>query len=503
MAITRGRVVDMTWQSEAVCVYVGTSATSAELFTVEFRPSDPPFVIEHKRLMVKLLTTALTSRRDVEITHATQDPIVDGVGFPMANISPVGPAIHNDFYSIAVAGIPDGVDPLVAFFSTDLTRHGVSVNLRFAEWVLIDKLEPSLATGPCFVSLWGPTPGNYLGWESDRVPVTVSDGPPLTVRTLYSGRPTTEPYTFVFAAPPAISVEQILGPSGESLPGYITPDPVLTNRPAFHDAVHAFLVELFMGVESLLRADNLQAQIRFVTIFDPTQGPTAANAIVTALSPNIIRPLRERLNGFVGRYWENPDIVFCLTGSTVYGRPSAWFTTDDHARAGVAFTYDGVVRTHGRYTDIPGSAALPTYITEAGPLPSGLHEFCHAASEWDNGEVVDLYHDGVPEGYWSGDVFKNVFVVNKKKRTRATDPVPINFATYAGKTYRSDPDRGGAGYPSDWKSYHPQGKTALTRPISGTPEVRRNLMDYVAPESALDHLTFAWLRDRLRAKVFR
>lgn len=238
--------------------------------------------------------------------------------------------------------------------------------------------------------------------------------------------------------------------------------------------------------ESLLRAEGLERNIRFVTIFDTTQGATTANALVRRVAPNLLEPMRARLNAFVGRYWENPDIVFCVSGSTTNTRASAWFTTDDATRPGVNFTYDGTTRAHRRYTDIPGSAAVSTSMDTTGL--TAIHEFGHAASDFGNGMVIDLYVDGTRAG----------FVVNKKVRAAATAAVPANFATYGGTSYQSDQSRDGIGYPSTWTSYHPVLQDS-TRP---------NLMDnyWLAAQPQrcrLDGLTFNWFRDRLRAKILR
>jgi hypothetical protein len=122
-------------------------------------------------------------------------------------------------------------------------------------------------------------------------------------------------------------------------------------------------------------------------------------------------------------------------------------------------------------------------------LDSPLHEFGHALSDFNNGMVLDLYVDGTADG----------FIVNKKFRSLATDPVPADFATYDETDFNSDRNRDGLGYPVTWISYHPQLNDAI----------RPNLMDnywlsFDTPRSCrLDQLTYAWLRDRLLAKLGR
>ena len=351
----------------------------------------------HKRALSKLLTIAFCSRRTVDVFHDDNDAEIVGLDFTPPNISPVGPAIHNDFYCITGSNIPDTAE--VVFEKPPLSV-AITPDLHRPYWVLIEQLSAAVPAGVCEVFL------RAQGWQSDRVPVTVRSGSPLTARTLYPGRPKTEPYTFVFAATPAIQ-----SPDG----GPVSADPVLTDRTNFHATVGHCLANLLTLTESLLRTDNLEANIRFVAIFDTTQGATTANALVGQSDTNLIETMRDRLNGFVGRYAENPDIVFCITANATHTHPSAWFTTDDDSRPGVNFTYDGMTRTHRRFTDVPGSAAISTLMGTTGL--DAMHEFGHAASDFNNGMVIDLYVDDF-EGLGSG------FFVNKKMRAKATDSNP-------------------------------------------------------------------------------
>ncbi|OMC51920.1 hypothetical protein A5742_17430 [Mycolicibacterium fortuitum] len=465
MASTRGRIIRLNWLSEIICIYLGSSLNNAELFTLQFLSSDTEFITEHKRLLSKMLTTALTHRRTIDLIH-DDSGVVTGIDFIAANISPVGPPIHNDFYGITGSDIPGNAQ--LIFETTTLTVT-VTPDFRRPHWVLVERLPAAVPIGPATVSL------QSGAWRSDAVPVTVRNGPLTTSRTLYPGRTTTDPYTFVFAATPAFDSS-----------GKFSADSILTNRTAFQDVVRHSLNNLLNMTEQLLRDDGLERNIRFVAIFDPNQPATAENALVGAVAPNIIEPKRDRLNAFVGQYWENPDIVFCISGSTTHTRASAWFTTDDNLRTGVAFQFDGSARTHRRYTTIPGSAAVTTSVDQSGLTV--IHEFGHAASDFTNGMVIDLYVNDTRAG----------FVVNKKMRRRATDPIPANFASLDGTTVASDQTRDGLGYPTDWVSYHPA-LLDTTRP---------NMMDNywlaATPQACrLDRLTFDWFGDRLRAKILR
>jgi hypothetical protein len=467
MAETRGRVTQINWFSNIVCAFVTSAPNRSELLTLQFLSSDVPFIIEHKRSMIQLLTAACVNQREIRVFHGDQDPVITGIDFLPPNISPVGPAIHNDFYSITGSSIPDTAEIV---FESGVLSVAVTPDLRRPYWVLIEQLPTAIPAGPCTVFL------RAGAWQSDRVPITVFSGPPQTTRVLYPGRPSTTPYTFVFVATPAL----------EAIGGAVNADAVLTNRANYHDIVRHCLTNLLTVTETLLREENLEASIRFVSIFDSTQPATAANALAREITPNLLEPIRDRLNGFAGRYGVDPDIVFCISGSTTFTRASAWFTTDDGARPGVNVTYDGTTRTHRRFTDIPGSAALSTSMDMTGL--TAIHEFGHAASDFNNGMVIDLYVDATRTG----------FVVNKKMRALATDAIPTNFATYGGTTFQSDQNRDGVSYPNTWRSFHPALQDT-TRP---------NLMDnyWLAAQPQrcrLDGLTFNWFRDRLRAKILR
>jgi hypothetical protein len=470
MATTTGRVTRMIWQSQFVCLFVETAPSNQSLFVLQFHAGDSAFVTEHKRQLAKLLAVALTSRRRVGVQHETGQAVVRGIDFLLPDISPVGPAVQGDFYSITGNGIPNTAQVV---FETGVSTVTVTPDLRRPHWVLIERLPAAVPAGPCTVRLTAP------GWQSDRVPITVFTGAAEARRTLYPGRPSASPpYTFVFAATPGLEAE-----SG----GGVATDPVRNDRATYHDVVRHCLANLLTVTESLLRDGGLERQVRFVSIFDPAAAVNAASALVKRVSPNLIEPMRARMNGFVGRYWEDPDIVFAVSGSTTHTRASAWFTTDDGSRPGVTFTYDGVSRTHRRFTDIPGSAAISTQMDQSGL--TAIHEFGHAASDFGNGMVIDLYVDGTRTG----------FVVNKKMRAQASDTIPANFATYAGTTFTSDTARDGLGYPNTWRSFHPALVDAA----------RPNLMDnyWLASSNVqacrLDGLTFQWFRDRLRAKILR
>jgi len=390
----------------------------------------------------------------------------------MAEYTAVGDAIHNDFFVVTGSSFADDLQLL---FETAVGTVTVAPNVVRPQLAFVAQLPASVPTGRHWLRL------RHGGTTTERIPVEVTAGPPYTVCVLYSGRPKPSPYTIVFVANPAIESQ-----AGDTF----NADPVLTNRAGYHSAVAYCLQNILRETEDLLRAGGTDAQMRFVSVFDATLAAQQENALAHEVSPNIMETPFNRLGvlaSFLTRFHEVADVVFVLHGSTTHTRASAWFTRDDNSRPTVPFTYDGVARQHGRFSSIPGSCAIP--VTEDTTAMTALHEFGHAASDFNNGRVVDLYVNGTAGG----------FMANKKFRAQATDPVPANFATYNGTNYNSDPNRDALGYPATWTSYHPQ-------PIDAT---RPNLMDnfflsFDTPlRCRLDQLTYAWMRDRLLAKLGR
>jgi len=469
MATSTGLVQQVNLFDGGACVYVGPAPTSAEVLIVRFDAVDSTSTLGFKRAMLGLLVRAQVAGYSVSLNHGDADSVITSVETVPANISPIGLAIHGDFYTVSGADIPN--DATLVFDSAALTVT-VTPDVVRPQFVFVAQLPSSIPLGRNTVHLQG------AGWATDAVPIDVSDGPRTTVRTLFSGDPKSEPYGIDFVANPAIARADGSG---------FYADPALTDRPGFQGAVRFCLDNILRSTEDVLRQSNMDAHVRFVAVFDATVAVSDSSALASEDPPNIIETRRDKLNDFMGGYFERPDVVYVLTGSTTFTRASAWFTTDDANRPGTAFTYDGVNRTHGLFQSTPGSAAVPTSATGL----TAFHEFGHAASDFNDGMVVDLYVDGLGAG----------FVVNKKARAKSTDPVPANFATYQGTTYASDPNRDSLGYPNTWTSYHPQ----LIDPT------RPNMMDnyWLATNPAnprtcrLDRLTYAWYSDRLRAKIFR
>ena len=471
MATTTGLVLQLTWAEglPGACFFVGPSVDSAEIFFIRLRASDPERVRDFKKSTIALLAKALGAGYPVLVGHPEGGTEVTSATIDGFDISPVGAAIHGDFYSVTGRNIPN--DAELVFESAGATVT-VTPDLVRPHWVFVAQLPVEVPLGRNSVSLQAP------GWSSQAVPVDVSGGPPTTARVLHSGAPKIRPYTIVLVANPAIE---------DADGGTFTADPALGDRPAFHDAVSFCLRNMFTRTEDLLRQGTIDASVRLVTIFDETAEAIDANALAHEIDPNLMETRRTRLNGFVGRYDEKADMVFVLHGSVTHDRATAWFTTDDATGPTTAFTFDGTARVHGHLPATPGSAAIPVSADQTGL--TAFHEFGHAASDFNNGRVVDLYNNGAGSG----------LLINKKFRTDSADPVPADFAEYNGTDYPADPNRDGLGYGAGWTSFH----AAL---IDAT---RPNMMDnywqtFDDPQRCrLDQLTYDWFVERLWAKVLR
>jgi len=473
VAATTGLVLQLTWADglPGACVFVGPSLESAEILFIRLRSSDPERVRDFKKSMIALLAKALGAGYPVIVEHPDGGTEVTSATIEGFDISPVGAAIHGDFYSVTGRNIPS--DAELVFESAGATVT-VTPDLIRPHWVFVARLPVEVPLGRNTVSLQAP------GWSSQAVPVDVSGGPQTTVRVLHSGAPKVRPYTIVLVANPAIEDEE---------GGTFTADAALGDRPGFHDAVSFCLRNMFSTTEDLLRQGHIDASLRLVTVFDETAEAIDANALAHEIDPNLMETRRTRLKGFVGRYGETADVVFVLHGSVTHDRATAWFTTDDAAGPTTDFTFDGAARVHGHLPAIPGSAAIPVSADQTGL--TAFHEFGHAASDFNNGKVVDLYADQAGSG--------GALVVNKKFRADAADPLPADFAEYNGTDHASDQTRDGLGYEAGWTSFHDELIDA-TRP---------NMMDnywqtFDDPQRCrLDQLTYDWFVDRLWAKALR
>ena len=331
-------------------------------------------------------------RPSVSVDHADTDAIIVGVTYAAFDICP-SRAILNDFFTVSGAGLPDDT---VLIFDGPSTLITVTPDVVRPDWVLVAQLPPSIPAVRQTVQLRSES----IGWWSDAVPIDVSSGTPEFVRRLYTGAPKDARYTIAFIACPAI----------RGSAGALRADPITSNRSAFHTQVAFTIDNLLNRSEDVLRAGGIDSHIQFVTVFDSTRSVTDGSALVQEDTLNMVSPRRDLFKSLMGAYLVTADVSFAITGSATHTRSSAFGTTDDPNKPGVSYTYDGGTRRHGHFASIPGTVALSVTAGQITPL----HEFGHAASDWDNGLIDDLYVDAL----------LSVFDVNKKARAKSTDSVP-------------------------------------------------------------------------------
>jgi hypothetical protein len=468
VATTTGLVQTIAWSGSRVTARIGPTGASASDFWVRFKSGDSDTQLGFKKTLANVLLNAAIAGFPVQVAHLAGSAQITGITFGSFDICPVDGAVHGDFYSVTGAAIPPNAELV---FEGPVTVVTVVPDLVRPHWVFVTALPAAVPIGRVSVRL------QAAGWTSDAVPIEVVPGPPVTARTLYPGAPKNRPYTIAFVADPGIETEL----------GTFLADPVLTDRPAFQDAVGFSLQSLLTLTEDVIRQNDRDGLIRLVAVFDATLPANDSNALAHEVAPNLMESRRTKLNAYLARYGEIADVVLVFHGSTTHDRARAAATSDDAGGPGTSYTYGGNVREHRHFPSVPGSAALSVGVDRAGLTP--LHEFGHAAADFDSGRVVDLYVDGAP----------GPIVVNKKFRLQSTDPVPAAFVDYNGTNVLSDLNRDGLGYPANWKSHHPE-LVDTTRP---------NAMDnfweaFDDPQLCrLDRLTYAWLTDRLGAKLLR
>jgi hypothetical protein len=470
MASTMG-VIQMFKQSDprTAFVSIGPTPDSTELFFIVIERGDHTAARAQKRAMMGVLSRCQGAGTEVELFHDNNSGLIKAVSVGIFDISPMGRPIHGDLYSVSAYQIPD--DAELVFDSPIATVHIVPDVVR-PHVLIISQLPTVIPVGRNRIRI------ESASWTSGWVPVEVFSSPPQTVRTLYSGSPKENPYTFFLAANGAI--EQAAG-------GTFYQDPILGNRGNYNDAIVDCIQSILNVDEDIFRRGGRDVQYRIVSVFDPTLTAQAGDSLCKEIAPNLMEARRDNFNSFASRYAEKPDIGVAIHGSAVFDRATAWYTTDDTAKGGVAYTYDGNNHQHGSYPNIPGTFAIYEGFDRAGQTP--IHELCHATSDFNNGRVNDLYNDGNPPA---------ALVVNKKWRNNAADPIPANFANYNGANYLSDQNRNGIGYPAGWRSYHAE-------QIDNTvPNLMDNYWQAANPHDCrLDHITYDWFNDRLAVKLRR
>jgi len=282
----------------------------------------------------------------------------------------------------------------------------------------------------------------------------------------------------------SIALERPLG-SNNFVPDLAAPGNTTTDKGPFTKQAEYIYRNLFgklTGQTDLVLGQSPHAaKIRFWSTYVWGLVPNGATALVGedgATGSTIISPRRDAVPRMLDYIGLKPDIVFVVTKSPTHNRASAYGTTDNDNLGGVSAVYDGKAMVHRYFHTIPGMAAM--HVTSDGM--TAAHEFGHAFSSYSNGFITDLYVSG------------NVAFNRKVGR-----PIPDVFCTYQGKTYSSDKQRDGLGYPGNWTSY----ASELIDP--SRPAMMDNFWYATGGplKSQHDKLTRAYQLDRIAAKVSR
>jgi len=300
--------------------------------------------------------------------------------------------------------------------------------------------------------------------------------PTPIITTLRPGDTTkTNPFTVVIVSNP--SLEAPLNS------GTFVIDPITTMQAAFNTAATRIVSALFALLptqrERFIAHPSIGPKIRVISAFVSGLPAQQSNSLVAqdAVSTLLVARRTVFMPFLLGIGINVADVVYAVSMSETHRRASAWFTSDDDAKAGIGFTLDSGMFTHRFFNIVPGTVAIHSSTDTFTPL----HEFGHALSSYSNGKVVDLYTDSGPG------------INNKNGR-----PIPPHFDSYDGTALASDLTRDGLGYPPGWSSYHCE----LIDPA--VPAVMDNYFAAGTPEACQhDTMTRQFLMDRLRAKISR
>ena len=287
-----------------------------------------------------------------------------------------------------------------------------------------------------------------------------------------AGKP--QPFTITIISNP--SLERPLGS------GNFVADSITTDQQAF-DACAQYIKNALLGRlpgqrELFLADPAIGPCIRIVSLFVTGLNLEDANSLVGEQA-DLLVARRNVFNGFLIRYRLQADVAYAVSQSEINTRASAWYTSDDDTRPGVAYSLDGTTLYHRYYNLIPGMVAIHSSSSSL----TALHEFGHALSSYTNGKIVDLYVDD------------GTGVNNKTGR-----PIPAQFAVYNNSTYASDSIRDGLGYPAGWQSYHCE---LIDPALPAIMDDYWQAPDGVPEHCQHDRITRQFLIDRVLAKISR
>jgi hypothetical protein len=186
MAETTGLVQQLLWLEDLLTVYVriGPEPNEFEQRAIFFWSTDPPYILANKRNMANVLGAAQRSGLVVTVVHDDSSDLVDAMQTRPLDITPQGPAVHGDVFSVAGAGSPADAHFL---FEKHGRIAGIQPTVARPHVLVVDAMPAELPLGSNAVQVVG------RGFSSDRVPVAVIDGPaprPATRSRAISARST-------------------------------------------------------------------------------------------------------------------------------------------------------------------------------------------------------------------------------------------------------------------------------------------------------------------------
>lgn len=462
MAEVTGLVARMDWldDPQLVQVRIGAATDVGTSALIHFAEDDTTISLAWKRAMITLLSAAQRAGWAIRVVYSSADEEITFVNTIEQDISPCGPAIRGDLYSVSGSGFPASAH---LEFESASRLVNVTPDLARPHLLVVEQLPGSVPLGRCTVRVVAQS------FASDRVTIDVSRGKPQTVRVLHSGPPTPAPYTIALVASPSIRYDY---------DDSITPDDINTDPVLYAQVVTLCLTQLFAVAEDLLTEDNIDQRIRLVTVRDPARTPTEDNALVEKLGFALTTRRPEAI-AFLSAYDQSADLIIALSASRD-ASASAKGTVADSTSPGTPATLDGLNITHYEGTITPGTIAIPGRDQIAHDNAVTLHEFGHAFGPPSDtyGHVTDLYVDDT----------QAVYPINQRLPATPQSPIPVVFGVMDGATYLSDQDRDYG----DLRQYNPQRRNNLP-----------NIMTNVAKENLFDYLTRDFLKARLIAKTNR
>ena len=295
-----------------------------------------------------------------------------------------------------------------------------------------------------------------------------------TENVLLHGPNANVPFRLVFIANPFLRER-----------GRVRRDPIIANPAFFRKQLTFALNDLFeRSPKEFFSESSIRKGFRVSALFDSAlrnmKLKDVPEELVLCMRRRIgskfkIEASRRRVLAFLAHHntWADVAVVFSGASSAT---PTAWFGTDNYARGGVPFEFDGRQYLHSFYSAIQGVIAFSRRPVRPFEF---RHEFLHASSSFNSGQILDEYDlsTAFPE-----PGVDTPFAINKK----LTGPVEP-FANYSNKAY--------AGVSL--------GSGSKRRFVPAQAGVAPCIMNRLSPNPKFDKLIRDFMRDRFVARLSR